>query len=78
VAWGSADSGGDALDLSNIVSISCGRDACVALKSDARAVAWGDAAYGGDATGVDLTNVATVICGGFACAALKNDGTVEV
>lgn len=57
-------------------SISCGRQACVALKNDATAEAWGQ--YGGDASGVDLTNVAETMCGEMGCLAKKNDDTVVV
>ena len=49
----------------------CGGYACVAVKNDGTAEAWGDPDWGGDATAVDLTNVATAMCGGMACVAVK-------
>merc|ERR1719424_634301 len=56
---------------------SCGGSACVAVKSDGTAVAWGspNGAYGGDASSVDLTGVVDAMCGGLACVARKSDGT---
>ena len=44
-----------AVDLrSGVVTAMCGGHACVAVKQDTSAVAWGDDRYGGDASGVDL------------------------
>merc|ERR1740124_1576906 len=76
-SWGHSNSGGDAsgVDLTNVVDISCGMLACVALKADGTAVAWGYSTYGGDASSVDLTNVVDISCGRYACVALKTDRT---
>ena len=63
--------------MSNVASISCGISACVALKNDDTADAWGNSAKGGDASGVDLTNVDSISCGDTVCWALKKDGTAE-
>merc|ERR1712194_392305 len=51
----------------------CGSSACVAVKNDGTAVAWGHGSYGGDASSVDLTNIAAAMCGGSECVAVKND-----
>ncbi len=50
--------------------------ASAALKFDGTVVAWGDADYGGDATGVDLSNVVRVFSTTYAFAALKSDQSV--
>ena len=55
----------------------CGGNACVAVKNDGTAEAWGISSRGGDASSVDLTNVKSAMCGWYACVALKNDGTAE-
>jgi len=75
--WGDSLYGGDAssVDLTNVVYISCGDQACVARKEDGTGLAWGDSTRGGDATSVDLTNLVDISCGGSACVALKEDGT---
>merc|ERR1712166_1465846 len=69
--------GGDAnnVDLTDLVDISCGENACVARKSDGTGVAWGNSAHGGDASSVDLTDLVDISCGGRACVARKADGT---
>ena len=60
-----------------VAAVSCGANACVALKYDGIAYAWGRTGSGGDASTVDLTNVADISCGNNACVARKNDGTAE-
>jgi alpha-tubulin suppressor-like RCC1 family protein len=79
VAWGDFN-GGDAssVDLTSVVSISCGGAACVALKEDGTAEAWGSSNNGGDASSVDLTSVVSISCGGAACVALKDDSRCGV
>merc|ERR1719272_1601993 len=76
-AWGNLGFGGDAssVDLTNLVDISCGGNACVARKSDGTGLAWGDSSYGGDAISVTLTDLVDISCGAGACVARKSDGT---
>jgi len=69
---------GNSSAFDEVVDVSCGGNACVARKRDATAVAWGDAAYGGDASGVNLTDVVDVSCGGSACVARKSGATAVV
>jgi len=73
-AWGTDLPTG--VTMTNVADISCGYGACIAVKNDNTAYAWGDALYGGNASSVDLTNVADISCGMYACVALKKDGTV--
>jgi len=64
------------VNLTNVKTAMCGMYACVAVKEDNTAVAWGHVRWGGDATGVNLTNVKTAMCGMYTCVALKYDNTV--
>ena len=76
-AWGHSGYGGDAssVDLTDIVDISCGGYACVALKNDGTVVAWGSATSGGDAPSLtDTYSQATPAQ--LRSAMIKNDGTV--
>ena len=71
------DTSGRGVDLrSGVVTATCGYTACVAVKQDTSAVAWGDPQYGGDASAVDLSSgVVSAMCGGHACVAVKADGS---
>jgi len=64
-AWGLEFYGGvpSSVDLTNVAAAMCGFYACVAVKNDGTAVAWGE--DGGDASTLDLTNVAAVAGGAF-------------
>jgi YD repeat-containing protein len=70
-----------------IVSVECGMDYSVALKSDGTVWAWGANSYGqlGDGTTIDkstpvqasgLTDIIAIVAGSFHTVALKSDGTV--
>ena len=67
--------GGDTsgVDLaSGVTTAMCGDHACVAVKDDGSAVAWGHPQAGGDTSGVDLSSgVVSAQCGGGACVVVK-------
>ena len=91
-AWGNSNYGGDitcglldasvctplpvGVNLTNIVDVSCGKYACIALKNDGRAYAWGHTTKGG--TAPTLSNITDISCGGHACVARKDDGKAYV
>lgn len=106
--WGDNDYGGDitceqsvrddcsplqnGVTLTDVADIVCGSYACVVLKNNGNAFAWGQAGKGGDITcnkadsthecsplpeGITLTNVTGISCTKTACVALKTDGTIH-
>jgi len=81
VAWGDSAYGGDTTvsnneDITGVIQVSCGGNACAGLKTDGSVVAWGDSNRGGDVQGQDVTGVVHIDCGYNACVGLKTDGSV--
>jgi len=63
------------VNLINIIDISCGSRACVALRTDGIGVAWSDSDSGGDAAGVDLKDIIDINCSIFVCVTWRTDET---
>jgi len=61
------------VDLTDVADVSCAKYACVALKNDGTAYAWGSNVHS-----AQLTNVSSIACGSGGCVALKKDNTAEV
>jgi len=77
VPWGDGSRGGDTQDedVTDVIQISCGANACAGLKIDGSVVAWGMVDKGGDTQGKVITGANQVTCGGGACVAWYDPDT---